>query len=175
MVGLLGVQIIDALLGVFGGIERDDLLVLLTAVLAVLPLGFHFLNMGRIEQHDLAQVNCGRRGDDLAAEAVTHKLWQTAGMVEVGVRQQHRVDFTRVEIPGQPVTGFHLTATLEESAVDDDLFPSAGFNQVIGAGDAAGGSQAGYFNHWCSFPVMLSDFNMQNELANKISNSFIAS
>ncbi|OPZ61047.1 MAG: hypothetical protein BWY87_00070 [Deltaproteobacteria bacterium ADurb.Bin510] len=153
VVGLLGVQVVDAFLSVFGGVERHHLLVLLTAVLAVLPFGFDFLDVGRIEQHDLAQVGGWRRGDDRAAETILDQLGQSAGVVEVGVGQQHGFDFAGIEVPGQPVAGLHLSAALEEAAVDQDLFAAGGFDQVIGAGHAAGGSQAGYFYHGCSFGV----------------------
>ena len=60
--------------------------------LSGLPLGFRFLNVGRIHQHDAAQVTGGFRGVDGPGEAVLAQLGQHTGVVNVGMGQEHRLD-----------------------------------------------------------------------------------
>ena len=60
----------DGLAGVVLGVERLDAPAPGPAGLAGAPLGFHLLDVGGVEQHDLRQVARGRRGVDGTGEAL---------------------------------------------------------------------------------------------------------
>ena len=61
------------------------------ARLARFPLGLALLNMGAVAQHNLAQVAGGFCGIHRAPKAVFVQKRQVAGMVDVRVRQHHKI------------------------------------------------------------------------------------
>ena len=63
--------------------------------LAGAPLGFRFLNVRRVHQHDAAKIAGGLRGVDLPPEPVLAQLGEHTGMVDMGVGQEHRFDGVR--------------------------------------------------------------------------------
>ena len=63
--------------------------------LAALPLGLLHLDVGRVAQHDVAQLHRGGAGIDRAAEALLPQQRQQARVVDVGVGQQHEVQLRR--------------------------------------------------------------------------------
>jgi len=58
-------------------------------------LGFFLLQVAAVRQQQLAQLECGRRTKHLAAKPIADQGRNVAGMVQVRVRQQHRVDSLR--------------------------------------------------------------------------------
>ena len=99
--------------------------------LAVFPLRFKFLNMGRVPQHDAAQLHRGVRGIDLAAEAVAHQQRQHTGMVDVCMGGQHPVDLAGCHRDGLVLV---YVLPLLHAAVDQKALPSR-FDQSAAAGD----------------------------------------
>ena len=99
--------------------------------LAVLPLGFKFLNVGGVPQHDAAQFHGGVGGINFAPEAVAHQQRQHTGMVDMGMGSQHPVDF-----PGSDRNGliFVDILALLHAAVDQKA-PPGGFDHGAAAGD----------------------------------------
>ena len=87
--------------------------------------------MGRVPQHDAAQLHRRVRGIDVAPEAVAHQQRQHAGMVDMGMGSQHPVDF-----PGSNRDGliFVDILALLHAAVDQKA-PSGRFDQRAAAGD----------------------------------------
>ena len=79
-------------LRVLHGVEGLHPLVAGAATLAVFPLGVHLLDVGAVAQHDGEEATGGVDGVDLALKAVLYQQRQPAGVVDVGVGDQHRVD-----------------------------------------------------------------------------------
>ena len=75
------------------GVERfEEDLVLGAALLAVDVFDVALLDGGAVHQHRRAQVAGGGGGVDVAAEAVLHQAGNGAGVVDMGVGEDHRVD-----------------------------------------------------------------------------------
>ncbi len=77
-------------LGIRHGVERHHMAVFEAHGLAVLEplveeLGVLFMDMRRVAQHPVAQIDGGRSGKDGAGEAVLHQGGEVPGMVDVGV------------------------------------------------------------------------------------------
>ena len=51
------------------------------AGLAVLPLGFHFLNVGAVFQHDITQITGGGGSHHMAGKALCVNVWEQSGMI----------------------------------------------------------------------------------------------
>ena len=87
--------------------------------------------MGRVPQHDAAQLHRGVRGIDLAAEAVAHQQRQHTGMVDVCMGGQHPVDLAGCHRDGLVLV---YVLALLHAAVDQKALPSR-FDQSAAAGD----------------------------------------
>jgi hypothetical protein len=59
---------------------------------------------------------------------------QTAGMIDMGVAEDHRIQGLYVEREGLPVAPVALVATLQQAAIEQQLL-RADLDQVTGAGD----------------------------------------
>ena len=88
--------------------------------LAVFPLGFKLLNMRRVPQHDAAQLHRGDGGVDPAPEAVVRQQRQKAGMVDMGMGDEHKVDLAGGY--GQRLVFVHILALLH-AVVDEEPLP----------------------------------------------------
>ena len=102
--------------------------------LTVLPLGFLFLNVGRVRQHYFEQITCGPRGEYRPSEPQRHQTRQQSGMIDMGVGQQHELDSARVEIQRLAVLAARLFSALEHAAIDEEAMPGR-VQQVTGTGD----------------------------------------
>ena len=100
--------------------------------LAVLPLRVLLLDVGGVLEHDVHQVRRQPGGEDPAAEALLDQHGDPAGVVDVGVGHQEKVD--GVCRKGQRLVG-HLVPPLLQSAVHQDA-PAAHLQTVAAAGDA---------------------------------------
>ena len=89
--------------------------------LAVLPLGFEFLNVRRVAQHDAAQVARRLRCVDRAAKALLIQQRQVAGVVHVRVRDEHELDLRRRD---GDIDVLKLVAPLLHAAVDQAVMPA---------------------------------------------------
>ncbi len=81
--------------------------------------GLFFLQGAGIFEHQAGE-RAGRLGAvDRAAVALCHEARQEAGVVEVGVGEDDRVDLLRPERERAPVALLELLVALEEAAVDE--------------------------------------------------------
>ncbi len=90
----------DGCLGVLNGVHGFHRLCTGALAFAVLPLGFEFLDVRRVAQHDAAQFCRGPGGVDPAPEAVAHQKRQKARVVDMGMGGQHAVDLARCNRDG---------------------------------------------------------------------------
>ena len=141
------VEIFEAGLRIFRCIERCDPSPALPLILPALPFRIHFLDVSRIQKHDLAQFRGGRRGDNPALESVMNQLGNLSAVVDMGVGQKQGVDALWIKSPGIPVSTFHLFSALKKTAVHKDLFPFRAFNEITGTGYGTGAAKAGYSDH----------------------------
>lgn len=71
-----------------------------------------------IGQHVGAQIDGAARHHDTAAEARAHQLRQQAAVIDMRVREQHRVDVGRMERKGAVVERLQRLRPLEQAAID---------------------------------------------------------
>ena len=125
----------DVLLHIFrilNGIQRLHLGGAGTGRLAVFPLGVGLLNVGGVQQHDVHEVGRHTGGEDAALEALLHQHGHPAGMVNMGVGDEHEVDAAGMEGQGFVV---YLVPSLLQAAVDQDVF-AVDLQTVTAAGHA---------------------------------------
>lgn len=125
----------DVLLHIFrvlNGIQRLHLGGAGTGRLAVLPLSVGLLNVGGIQQHDVHEVSRHTGGEDAALKALLHQHGDPAGMVDMGVGDEHEVDAAGMEGQGFVV---YLVPSLLQAAVDQDVF-AVDLQTVTAAGHA---------------------------------------
>jgi hypothetical protein len=108
-------------------------------------VGILFLDAATVGQEQLAQLEGRARGDDGAAIALPHQQRQRAGMVQVRVRQHHRVERARVEGQGLPVHQTKLLVALEQPAIDQHA-PPAVLDEVLRAGHRPGRAEEAQFH-----------------------------
>src|SRR5690606_40616802 len=85
-------ELLKDALGITHFVERLDGLFTSALVELVYELDVFLLDVRAVHQHDAAQVTCGVRRINAPPEAVLVKLWQQAGVVDVRVRKENRVD-----------------------------------------------------------------------------------
>ena len=88
--------------------------------------------MGGVQQHDVHEVGRHTGGEDAALEALLHQHGHPAGVVDMGVGNQHKVNAAGME--GQR-TVIHLVPSLLQAAVDQDIF-AVDLQTVTAAGHA---------------------------------------
>ena len=118
-------------LGILHGIHGFHRLGTGALALAVLPLGLKLLNVGRIPQHDAAQLGRGLCGIDPAPESVAYQQGQQTGVVDVCVGDQHTVDLPRCHRDGLVLVD--VLALLHPAV--DQVALSGRFQQRTAAGD----------------------------------------
>ena len=119
-------------LGVGHGIQGLLLRPAGPAVLAVFILGVALLDVGGILEHDAHELSREPGGENTALEAVFDEHGHPAGVVDVGVGDEHIVDAARGKGQGAVV---HLVPALLQSAVDEDAL-AAYLQTMAAAGDA---------------------------------------
>ena len=110
----------DGRLGVLNGVHRFHRFCTGALALAVFPLGLELLNVGRVPQHDAAQLHRGVGGIDPAPEPVADQQRQKARMVDVGMGDQHAIDLSGGHRDG--LVFVHILALLH-AAVDEVALP----------------------------------------------------
>ena len=97
------------------------------------------LDLGAVGQDQQRQVG-GRGGQhDRALETLPHDHRQIAAVVEMRVREEHRVQRGRVVGEGRAVTLHVRGQPLEHAALDEHPSPVGG-EEELGAGDRGGRS-----------------------------------
>ena len=120
---------LDGRFGILDGIHRLHRLGTGALALAVLPLRLKLLDVGRVPQHDTAQLHGGVGGIDPAPEPVAGQQRQQAGVVDVGMGRQHTVDLAGGHGDGLILIGI---PALLHAAVDEIALPG-GFQQSTAA------------------------------------------
>ena len=101
------------------------------------PLRVFFLEVGGIGEQDPQEVH-GRFGAvNRSAVTALHEQRQRAGVIDVGVRDDDRVQRRRIELEVAPVPLAQLLQSLEEPAIEQHAAPAGG-NEVHRAGDGSG-------------------------------------
>lgn len=118
-------------LGVGHGIQRLLLRPPGPAVLAIFILGVALLDVGGVLEHDAHELSREPGGENAALEAVFDEHGHPAGVVDVGVGDEHIVDAARGKGQGAVV---HLVPALLQSAVDEDAL-AAYLQTMAAAGD----------------------------------------
>jgi hypothetical protein len=90
-----------------------------------------------VGQHQLAEIGGSRGAEDAAAEAVRNQPRQQPAVVEMGVRQHHRLHRRRLDRQPRPVPLAQRLQPLEHAAVDEDTM-LIDLEQVLGPGNRAG-------------------------------------
>ncbi len=133
---LLGLEQAHGVLGILDGVFRFDLIPAAALGFAVFPLGFLFLNVSRVLQHDLAQIHGGVRGINGAAEPIFIEMRDHARMVNVSMGHQNRFDLGRCA--GQLGIFIHIAPLLHAAVHQEPV--SRCFDQRTAAGDLTGGT-----------------------------------
>ena len=120
---------LDGRFGILDGIHRLHRLGTGALALAVLPLRLKLLDVGRVSQHDAAQLHGGVGGIDPAPEPVAGQQRQQAGVVDVSMGRQHTVDLAGGHGDGLVFIGI---LALLHAAVDEIALPG-GFQQGTAA------------------------------------------
>ena len=131
--------------GIRRRIERQGRLVLRVAV----PVGVGrvlFLDLGRIGQYQCAQVARARRAIDPPSEPLCHQARQVAGMIEVRMRQDHRMNRRGFNREWAPVALAQGLQPLKETAVNENPL-IAGIEQVLRSGHGTGRAEKGQCRH----------------------------
>ena len=136
---------LDGALGIAHRVERQRRLVTAVAV-SIGVGGFLLLNLRTVEQDELGHGRSGGAHVDGAAKAILHQSRQVAGVIQVRVRQHHRVDGFCIDRQRPPVLLAQRLQALEQAAVHQQP-RSAGGQQVLGSGDGAGTAEAGEREH----------------------------
>ena len=140
----------DGRLGVLNGVHRLHRLRAGALALAVLPLGLELLNVGRVPQHDAAQLCRGLGGINSAPEAVAHQQGQQARVVDMGMGGQHAVDLARRNGDGLVLIDilalFHTTV--------DEVALSRRFQEGTAAGHFVVGTQKRQFHRHTSNEII---------------------
>ena len=99
-------------------------------------MGLLFLQMRRIEHDQRGKLP--RRGghNDGAAKTALGEQRQSPAMIEVGMRQQHKVNSGGVKPEVAGISSRDLTATLIKAAIDQDALARA-FDEVTRTGHVA--------------------------------------
>src|SRR5437016_1384463 len=99
-----------------------------------------FLDVRRIWQDERAEIARARSAEDSAAESGADQARQVPAMIQMRVGEDHRVDAARIDRQRRPVPLAQLLQSLEEPAVDEHAV-IADVEQMLGAGDRAGGAE----------------------------------
>ena len=112
-----------------------------------MPLGVSLLDMGGVPEHDAHKLSGQASGEDAAVEALLHQKGQAAGVVDVGVGDEHIVDVIGSEVQLVLIV---LILTLLQAAVDENLL-AVDLQAVTAAGDRVGGAEKCQFHGIASF------------------------
>ena len=100
-------------------------------------VGILFLDLRRVHQQELGEIERCARAIDRAAKAILHEPGKVAGMVDVRMCQEQEIDMLGIESRFLPVQMFQFLEPLEKPRVDQKP-RGAGFDQVSRTSDGAG-------------------------------------
>ena len=135
----LGVEAAQTVERVLLGIERQGRAVLGKAV-PVGERGIFFLDVAAVGQQHSAQVHRAGRGVDGALVAFLDQQRDVAAVVQVRMREHHRIDLGRHHGQRRPVAQAQLLVTLEQPAIHQQPVVVV-LDQVLGACDGVGSAE----------------------------------
>ena len=143
--GLIVICSLYQLVDFFSLPDRVKSLVTFARLLA--PLRFALLDVGRVCQHHDKQVRgCGRT-EDRSLVTGADEFRQQAGVIQVGVREQHEVETADIELERTSVLSNRIARALEQPAIDQKARGGC-FDQITRTGDFTGRSKKGN-SHLC--------------------------
>jgi len=95
-----------------------------------------FLEMAAIQQDQFRHIARGCRCENTTPEAVAHQFRQIAGMVEMGVGQDHGVDVGGRHRQRLPVQLAQVFQPLKQAAINQNALVTIG-EKVFRAGDSS--------------------------------------
>ena len=104
--------------------------------LAIGSLGVLFLQLRSVFEHDPGEVFGRRRTPDPSLETLCDQPRQKAAVIEVRVRENHRLDGIRPDRKRLPVSLTEILQSLKEATIDEQPSP-VHLEQVLGSGDGA--------------------------------------
>ena len=131
---LTGGHQLHGVLGVGQGVEGLHRRAARPAALLVLPLGVGLLDVGRVPEHDGHELSGQPGGHDPAVEALLLQQGDAAGVVDVGVGDDHIVDGAGGKVQHAVVP---LVPALLKAAVNEDA-GSVDLQAVAAPGDGLG-------------------------------------
>ena len=99
-----------------------------------------FLKVAAVRKKQRTQLGGGGSAYDLAAKAIAHQRGNIARMVEMCMRQQHRVDGFGRHRECRAIAITQLLVALKETAIDEDAV-SLAFNQIPRSSYGSGGAE----------------------------------
>ncbi len=126
--------------GVIGGVDGLDGIAAAACIAPVQLLDLHLLDMAGIRQHDRAKIDGRPRGVDGSPVARLDQLRYQAGVVDMGMGEEDRVEPFRLKGEFPVVQGLERLGALEHAAVDENA-PVSDLEEVAGAGDDMGGAE----------------------------------
>ena len=102
--------------------------------------GVFFLETARVREQDLEEVCRSAGAIDRTPKSPPRQQREIATVVDVGMRKQDGTQVRRLQRGRGPVSFPERLEALKEAAVEQD-FPAAGDQQMLGAGDRAGGAE----------------------------------
>jgi len=84
-------------------------------------VGILLIKKTAIFQDQFGHVARGVRGIDAAPKSVPNKLWQIPGVIEMGMRQNDRINARRLDRQRLPVEFTQIFQTLKQTAIHEDM------------------------------------------------------
>ena len=128
------------------GVEEGERRAVAREALPVGVAGVFFVEVGGVGPQ-VVEKTSGRRGDvDRTAESRLREARHVSRVVDVGVRQDDRVERRRIERRRRPVLLFQLRGPLKDAGVDEHV-PRAGLENEFRAGHRSTGTQESEGRH----------------------------
>lgn len=123
------------------------------------PLAFLFLDVRAVEKQHAHEIDGRRRGVDRPAITEHREARQQAGVIDVGMRQQHEVQRAHIEGKGTLVLLIGIATALEHAAVNQETGGRA-LDQEARAGHFAGRAEKCDFHGQSVRPPAFREFDI---------------
>jgi hypothetical protein len=101
--------------------------------------GILFLELGGVEEYDREEVGAGRCRQDLIPESLADELGEKAGMVEMDMGEEDKIERSRRDREGGPVP-LEKGSLLVQAAIDEQ--PEAGrLDEIAGTSNLLAGAE----------------------------------
>ncbi len=108
--------------------------------------GVLFLQPAGVGQHQRTQVGRARGAEDSAVKTVGDETWQQAGVIDVRVREDDRVDRRGMNRQRPPVAAPQFLQSLKLTAINEET-TTIDLEQVLRAGNGTGGAEKRQSSH----------------------------